>query len=832
MESIHHHIEKYLEEFISNPAPLFETLYAKLQNQSKLEFKKVLKYLYNVIHETSGEIENDLKGLHLHFEEDFNDNIKSLIAEFIILQQFYSANENKTKINTESPYITSKKELLNAKSKKLATCPDGASGNKQNKIFKSWQNEIAKTKQLLAFYHSLDYDTCLLPRTLVNCQVKIENSLNNCFAANPFAIAIENLTAENTSLAVLNSRSFNDISKSKIGDSYLLRILETIILFDCENSVKRFSEFNLQRLADLNKNHKTKFKNLAIVTFGKDENCLDDLKTKIQLIRERFKIPVGKSYTFLSMEINMLLNKEINGSVPVNFVGINNSSYWDTFLLETKIRGIYELRSVKMLNLYSLVFNEDIKNYLLDELFSKRETSKFISPSTKQSILELGDEDHHLLKGALSDLLNLFISSDLKDQILEKIIDGIQIIATDLLLKDEKFRAKICLALGLKYDSQLKTWKDLKNLREKPVLILEYRDQGNSKNYYFPNVIESKFINNNQVSSIFIKCLFSHQFEWAKYNFLREYQKYLENPLRESSFSWKNLKAKIELTKPQQQISINWNLEDEYSDSENRETIKIKFKHPRKSKVYPSSDLFIIKNESRSEYRVKKINDLLNFVEGDDILFVQNLDEIQESINIYEKIVDTKQQEEELKAIRENFDFRDEEPGRLWKVLLKSNSVKKGENNFYEELKNYLEKKGCSIVSFFHFKNSWINPKSESLAPLNKKVFIAICDYLNIPRSYFVIMQRIRNASKQATRQSTRQMNYLLKDLFNDGCFDDIKKCKEIINDRLIIYKKNHPLDELGINESNLLSNLVALVELIHPELSLMEVEKIEKIEQ
>jgi len=151
--------------------------------------------------------------------------------------------------------------------------------------------------------------------------------------------------------------------------------------------------------------------------------------------------------------------------------------------------------------------------------FSKRETSKFISPSTKQSILELGDEDHHLLKGALSDLLNLFISSDLKDQILEKIIDGIQIIATDLLLKDEKFRAKICLALGLKYDSQLKTWKDLKNLREKPVLILEYRDQGNSKNYYFPNVIESKFINNNQVSSIFIKCLFFHQFEWAKYKF-------------------------------------------------------------------------------------------------------------------------------------------------------------------------------------------------------------------------------------------------------------------------------------------------------------------------
>ena len=72
-------------------------------------------------------------------------------------------------------------------------------------------------------------------------------------------------------------------------------------------------------------------------------------------------------------------------------------------------------------------------------------------------------------------------------------------------------------------------------------------------------------------------------------------------------------------------------------------------------------------------------------------------------------------------------------------------------------------------------------------------------------------------------------MNLLLKDLFNDGCFDRDKNPRDIINNRLDFYKENHPLDELGIDENFLADNLVALVELIIPELNLIELETIQK---
>lgn len=72
-------------------------------------------------------------------------------------------------------------------------------------------------------------------------------------------------------------------------------------------------------------------------------------------------------------------------------------------------------------------------------------------------------------------------------------------------------------------------------------------------------------------------------------------------------------------------------------------------------------------------------------------------------------------------------------------------------------------------------------------------------------------------------------MNQLLKDLFNDGCFDNDGNPKEIINNRLDYYKANHPLDDLGIDENYLADNLATLVELIKPELKPGELESIEK---
>src|SRR5690606_17556214 len=103
--------------------------------------------------------------------------------------------------------------------------------------------------------------------------------------------------------------------------------------------------------------------------------------------------------------------------------------------------------------------------------------------------------------------------------------------------------------------------------------------------------------------------------------------------------------------------------------------------------------------------------------------------------------------------------------------------------------------------------------------PLSKKVFIELCTFLELPKVYFILIQRLRNVAKQSNRQSTLQMNRLLQDLFNDGYFDDGADLNKIITTKLENYKRKHPLDELGIDERYLGDNLIVLVELIKPEI-------------
>jgi hypothetical protein len=423
----------------------------------------------------------------------------------------------------------------------------------------------------------------------------------------------------------------------------------------------------------------------------------------------------------------------------------------------------------------------------------------------------------------------VIIDSNIKFKVLESITNFPTIVLDDSIFRNVKLLSKVTSCLSLTKSTKFIPWSDLLNSDLKNFLILSYRDQGRYPNFYYPNLLELEFDSKNNLNALLPNFLFLHHYNWSKYNLLKEYHKLLIHPIRDNYFEWNTLKNKIQTLKPLQKLNIDWNLENEYSNSEQRETFKIKLKNQR-SKTFNSSDLFIVSENNNITRKVVKIDYLISIDKDDIITYVQSIDEIQENINIYEKIVDKKQQEKELEVIRKQFNLGDETAGRLWKVLLNNLAKEIGEDKLYSELKIYFQTKGLKIVSQFHFKNSWINPHSESIAPLSKRVFIELCEYLKIPKIYFVIIQRIRNASKQSSRQSTRQMNHLLKDLFNDGCFDNDQDARLIINCRLEYYKVNHPLDELGIDENHLADNLIALVDLILPELKLVELENIEKI--
>ena len=100
-----------------------------------------------------------------------------------------------------------------------------------------------------------------------------------------------------------------------------------------------------------------------------------------------------------------------------------------------------------MMNLYSLCFSQEIKNHILQEIFSEAETSYLISDETKQKLLYLRSDDLSALKESLENMLNLIISSDIKQIISNKIKVKQFFIVDNFILNSQKLRSLISSSL-------------------------------------------------------------------------------------------------------------------------------------------------------------------------------------------------------------------------------------------------------------------------------------------------------------------------------------------------------------------------------------------------
>lgn len=823
MNLIYQHIRKHLLHSQDEEDVFFQEIVGLIQSEIKDKHTLLLRYIHLLLNESFSGDKQGTKTLHLNFEYDLDDDSLLVIAQYLLIRFF---NEN-TKILVSSSQsnerLESLKGSLSTKLKRLHTCPDGASGkNGGNRIYKNWIKDKKDVKTLIDFYNKFDDDIDISTNTIFNCQVRLNNSINEFIATNPYACSIEDYNTLPT-FNVLNTKStLNEIDEI---DNSIIDNLETVILFDCER--KRLMQyFSLQDIKD----YKINLKNYLVLSFGNKNNSVQSLRDKLTLIQGRFKIPKNVSYSILQSEIDYVLKHKAKKHIPASFVGIENSNFWDTFILETNIQDLYELRSIKMMNLYSLCFNEEIKGFILQDIFSEKDTSELISDETKQKLLDLTDEDLSTLNESLGNVLDLIIGSNIKQNITDKIKNDTVIVADDFVFKSKKLRSLISPTLILSERNKFVSWSEFKTVKNGNTLVLSYQDQGNYPYYFYPNVIETTVSKNTTIEAIYSNFLFSTRYQWAKYNVAKDLYKLTDHPIRQKYFQWEMLKSAINTLRPQKSDDINWDLEQQYSENTHRETIKLKLKNERE-RTFNSSELFIYSTDDKQTLRVEKIGNILEAIDEEDKCFLHHLEETQENINLYEKMADTSQQEEELNIIRQQFQINDTETGRLWKVLLKQKAKNTNEEALFEELKNHLGNKGLKIVSLHHFKNNWLNLESESIAPLNKKVFLELCDFLNLPKTYFILIQRLRNSSKQSSRQSTRQMNRLLQDLFNDGCFDNGADINKIITANLESFKGKHPLDELGIDEKYLGKNLIALVELINTEVTLKELEKFKKVE-
>tara|TARA_B100001146_G_scaffold225076_2_gene246267 strand:- start:1226 stop:3745 length:2520 start_codon:yes stop_codon:yes gene_type:complete len=839
METFKNHITENLDSFLEFKNQtffdnIFEYIFEKLNFQDKEKYRKLLQYLY-CITEKSRNQENELSVLNIHFQKVINDREKTLIVEFL-WHYFFESQRLKETSNEKNLILEKRINTLKENTNKALLLPSigPMATTYEKRQVNAKKNELLETRKVkkkhLSFYKSLNKNASLQPAALINLKVNQERDLSTYFNSNPTYLNTEELSDLN-SFTLYNTKEFNEIKMSRINNTPLLQLIENIVLFDCENSLQRFSSFNFQLLSNLNNHHGTKFDLFLVVTFSNKENFVF-IKNKIKRLKERYYIPNDVSYIITSHEFDYLTQQEQVQTPEINFLGPSSSVFWEDFYLETKINGLYELRSIRMMNIYSLCFNQEIKEYVLANIFSDGLIHSLITEETKQDIFNLPNEDILKLKELLSNVLDIVIKTDLKPTIINGLIRDYKIVLDDFILENEHFFDLVKKSINARSNGKFISWDSLEENSDITILVLSYRDQGNFNNNFYPNINEIVVSENTKIKGLFQALFFKKINEWSKYNLISDYFKTLDHPIRRHNFNWDKLSGRIKKFKPEKSVDVSWDLEIDYTGSDTRITYKIVFESNKHSTCNPS-DLHIYYEDDNKQKRIQPIRWIYENLElEDNKLFIQKLDELIEEFNPAERLIDTKQQESDLDVIRKQFDLGEESAGRLWKILLARKAANSSVEILYNILKDLFTKNSLEIVSQSYFESTWVNPESASLVPRGNKAFKLICKYLGLPTTYSRIIYTIKNRNINGRRNATRIYSKLLKNLFNDGFFDEGANTEQILKAQIDYYKSNHNLDELGIDEENPLKGISTLVELIRPELSFKEVNSIEKREE
>ncbi len=441
MNLINQHIRKHLLHFQNEEDSFFQEIVGLVQSEEKEKNALLLYYIHLILNESLDETSQETKTLHLHFEYDLDDDSLLVIAQYLLIR--FCKESKKTNVSASNDgNIQIIKTNLNSKLRGLeASCPDGASGKKGNKAYKNWVKGKNEVRTLISFYNQFDNDTDISLNSIFNCQVRLTNSISEFLVTNPYACTVENYNIYPTFNLLNTKLSLNELDEI---DNSIIDNLQTVILFDCERK-SIMQNFSLKDIKDFDVN----LRQYLILSFGNKNNSVQSLRDKLGLIQTRFKISNNKSYPILQSEIDYTLKHKKRKYIPISFVGIDSSDLWEAFILETNIQDLYELRSIKMMNLYSLCLSEEVKTFILNDLFSENDTSEIISDETKQRLLDLSEEDTSALKNSLENVLDLIIASDFKQVLSNKIKNKSILVVDDFILKTKKNKPIIILVASI-----------------------------------------------------------------------------------------------------------------------------------------------------------------------------------------------------------------------------------------------------------------------------------------------------------------------------------------------------------------------------------------------
>lgn len=824
------YITGILPSFVSSPNEGFEAVFDDLDNKHKMPNRALLIYIDRIVNEMMTKESNAVAYDHLHIEHVSEHQI-DLISEFLILKFFYMGMVADADLTDPTPLEEKIARLDRLIEKDITVKNDSKGKSKAIQMLIAERKQLKRSRKFIEELKRAWPHVSMQPRTLVNISKKEAERLSLRFAAYPFLIDAKFLNEHSSTYVVLNESNMESIKRIKYKEVHFLKLIENVLLINSAGK-SEFGKFSLRELDHLNQRSKTVFKKLLIISFNERSMKFSRLKTTIDRIHSRYnsiaQYPQYGAYTIMPVEIELLTGNATTLRVPVSFFGATDCDFWENALMSIdRYEGLEELRSSKLMDVYSIIINTKVRDMVIDELFSPVQRSSLVTDGTKEVLRSLSEENLLSLKNDMVFFFDWIIGSGWPSNLLRLVSGTNRIILSGLILKHTRLRHELEAFFQLSTRQRLTSWYDYDVATTGRTLILDYIDLGPIPNTYKNNLIEYVQHPDKHVHAAFLAIFFERSYLWSLYNYNKHLYNILDHPIRSRSFAWPSFNSKLLATRPKGQ-QTNYDLESKYDHFQNQQSAVITMEGSRARSFHPS-ELFIVTELGAQLLMARRLEDLSSYDLSGAKLEAQCLTELYADFNIYEKMADHEQEEFELKIIRENYNLQENYTAKqLWKVLLRDKVIELGADVVYDQIKQELLLKNRQIVDKGHFLSVWVNPDSDTLLARGKSIFLGICDHLKLPKSYMRIMTRIYNAEKLNKSRSSRKMNLLLSDLINDGCFNEGSLPPLIISKEIQKYIKAHDLESIGISGNKMVEELTSLVALLKPQLNLKLVKRID----
>jgi len=799
--------ENILAQLTAQPNEGFEQVYQSMQHSQKVVAEKMLVYFDKVIdHSLVKEEHTEMECIHVHIPL-VTGYLKEVILEFLTIKLFYRSLEQD---NGQSEYIPNRLHSLNLRIENTSL-PSNASAAKENKPYKKWleqKNSFKKERNLLSSIP--DKNKGFAPNVIVNTLMHDAPVIDDIH----FTTTTENSTRK--SYILHNTEKFSTLIRT-LYEKEILQDIKDIVLFDCTGRTL-FNACNKAQLEQY-KDEAVHIEHLIAISFGKVPFRLKQLIDKSDSIyKKHFDLPQNAipnkgTYIFHEHEVQRLLGVNISQKNITWIKGAEEEarSYWEL----TETLDVPQLRTIYVFNVFMAATTIRIANKIMEHLFNGQNNECLFKDDVHAAIAELIEEERDELKNVVIDLL-------------KKVVDGWTMNKTNL-LRAVQYKNSIALIVPFSLVSdttfynemryflpgvgfKLYSWKDIKkgNIRDRFILCITYRDTGKYPFNIFPSIFENNGKGDTFFLSCFLSAFFGKRYAQCEQGYNVQLNKRLKNSFRQKYLGQQDVEA---LQAPSQDGVSFDDMDDQGGDlGDPVDTVTVTYKDNSHATFYPSKMLVVQRPEEHA-FNVIRADELAEEECKD--YKIQPLEELYEDLNLFEI---RPEEEKELAAMKVAYNVVDTDKV-LWKVLLARKRPGIPDEILYEHVGKATG--DDRFVRYQYFKEKWLDPTSELLIPRKRRHFRAICEYLELSPIYYRLKLKKSASEKWSKRNNTQKTNRLLIQMFNEGLFNDSLDWSNTPLDHLLT---THDLEENGITEENVRTELQALVALLKENISMKAV--------